>query len=1438
MILFQASGSAVTTSRIAKIALIALLVATSNGLTISSLPKAFAIAATPSVTSPPPTSFVKNFAGQEPGNFVISNFGTEDTLLVSVGLVDPPTGTSFTLPITTRLTAGYGYNFTGNKTQISFTGKQADANSALAAMTVTTGSNNGDVEIRVSASLSTADVYFNPVNGHYYEYVSTPATTDCLAGTSGATCITNIEDAIAPKTLHGAQGYWATITSEQENAFVGNYMDAPNIAIGLSDRETEGTWRWLYGPEKGASTFFNWAENEPNDYTSGEDYVVTNWQEAVGFWNDYGRPEFGDELSYIVEYSADCYSLNSGECVSGTFSSSSQASATVISTVNGWGEATPAEFADDSILSSPKEMYTSSVSCSSLGNCTAVGQFKDADGAYQAFTMTSTNGEWDTARPAQFDDGIQSDFPSAFLEAVSCFSPGNCTAVGVFRDSNEASQAFTMTSTNGVWALARPAQFVDGIQSNPPSAGFNSVSCSSPRNCTAVGKFLNNNAGYEAFTMTSTNGVWDFARPAQFVGGIQNMPPDAGFNSVSCSSPGNCTAVGMFRNRDSDYEAFTMSLANGVWDFARPAQFVDGIQNDSRYGTFNSVSCPSPESCTAVGLFRNSDNSVHEAFTMSLANGVWDFARPAQFVDGIQSDSRYGTFNSVSCASPGNCTAVGKFMDTTGELQAFTMSLANGVWDFARPAEFNAGDRANSPDDGLNSVSCASPGNCTAAGYFLNSIDNKEAFTYTSINGVWGVAEPAEFSDGVQSDSGNSSFSSVSCPTPENCTALGDFPNTEGGREAFTATSVKQTSAPPDEGWGQARPAEFPNGVFGFSEISVSSISCASPGSCTVVGSVRHTIPAFGFHAYTMTSTNGVWAPAQLAKFPNGVENSNASASLYSVSCASPGNCTAVGKFKNSGGTFEAFTMTSTNGVWALARPAVFVNGIQHIYSVTDFRSVSCASPGNCTAVGQFRNSEGPIEAYNYEAFTMTSTNGVWTLARPAVFPADVQAEYPNDDFKSVSCSASGNCTAVGQFKNINNSKEAFTMTSTNGEWTLARPAVFPADVQSENPEARFDSVSCATAGNCTAVGWFNNISDWGEAFTMTSTNGVWALARPAVFPNGTQSEFHEDDFRSVSCPTAGNCTAVGTFITVDNSREAFTMTSTNGVWELARPAVFPNGAQSEFHEDDFRSVSCPTAGNCTAVGTFITVDNSREAFTMTSTNGVWALARPAEFPENIESIATNSQLDSVSCPTAGNCTTVGSFQLVSGGGTTFTLTSTNGVWELARPAEFPNGIQTNPTYAAFTSVSCASPGNCTAAGFFTLASVSAESLFTMSSVDNTISSESTSESATTSTVAPSTTTIAPSTSTIASPIQSKPKIVVQQNKQNVAPATPAESTSTTTTISQGASNATLAPELPTSSESGSVGWWLLGGSSTIGLWWIIVARRRRREDSLTVEGS
>ena len=1119
-------------SRITKSLFIALFVLASSVLTIESSPRASALAATPTVIAPSPITFSKNAAGQEPGDFVIANFGADDSLLVSVGLVDPPTGTSFVLPITTGLTAGYGYSLSGNKTQISFTGKQADANTALAAMTVTTGSNYGKVGIRVSASLLTANVYFNPINGHYYEFVSAPLTTGCKEGVD-ATCITNIEDAITSKTLYGAQGYWVAITSAQENTFIANNMDAPNIAIGLSDRETEGTWRWLHGPEKGLPTFYNWAPDEPNDYNPcedgepncypGEDYVVTNWDGVVGFWNDFGKPHFDNELSYVVEYSTDCYSVSSGECVAGTFSESSQASATVTSTV-GWGLARPAVFQESVLLSSPQEMYTSSVSCSSPGNCTAVGQFKNSISGFEAFTMTSTNDVWSTVRPAVFASGIQSNSPNAFLHSVSCASPGSCTAVGQFMNVNDRTQAFTMTSTNGVWSAAQPAVFASGDLNASPYDALVSVSCAAPGNCTAVGQFLNNSGGSEAFTMTSTN---------------------------------------------------------GVWDTARPAVFASGIQNEVKYGIFNWVSCATPGNCTAVGQFLN-NNGGSEAFTMTSTNGLWDTAQPAVFASGEQHVSRSGIFYSVSCAAPGNCTAVGKFMNIDSELEAFTMSLANGVWDLARPAVFTANRQNTELDDGFNSVSCATPGNCTAVGDFVNSNGFKTAFTYTSVNGVWGNAEPAEFSDGVRSNSGYAGFNSVSCPTPGNCTALGDFSKTEGGRAAFTATSVKQSSTPPEDGWEQAQPAEFPNGLFGYSEIVASSISCASPGNCTVVGGFQHIIYMQGFHAFTMTSTNGVWAPARAALFPDDVQ-ARPDARFSSVSCASPGNCTAVGSFQNSNNGYEAFTMTMTNGAWALARPAVFPSGVQPTYPSASFRSVSCTSPGNCTAVGNYLNSGN-----NQEAFTMTSTNGVWDIARPAVFAEGVQNDSPLAQFNSVSCASPGNCTAVGYFKTLDSSREAFTMTSTNGAWELARPAVFAEGVQPISRIADFNSVSCASPGNCTAVGRFKNMSDASEAFTMTMTNGVWALAQPAVFSPEIQNNFPNAQFNSVSCASPGNCTAAGNFFNKNSNNVAFTMTSTNGVWELARPAVFASGVQSDSSPSTFSSVSCASPGKCTAAGDFV----------------------------------------------------------------------------------------------------------------------------------------------------------------------------------------------------------------------------------------------------------
>jgi len=329
-------------------------------------------ALSPSVTAPAAPTFVSNTSGQDPGDFVIANFSPTDTLLVSIGLVDPPEGTSFSLPVTTGLTPGFGYDFFGSKTQVSFTGVQSDANLALAAMTVGTGSSTDDIVIRVTASVSVANVYYNPINGHYYEYVSSPTDTICYSG-DGATCVTNIERAIEAKMLYGVAGYWATITSPLENSFIANNMEAPEIAIGLSDREIEGVWKWIAGPESGqVASYTSWANDEPNDYDVGEDYVVTNWSEA-GRWNDFGMPSFADELAYVVEYS-------------GSFSEASSATATVTGVV---GMMSPT-FATATTRTASGGPYTFTVTFDVAVSGISNGDFEDAgSGSACSYSVTA-----------------------------------------------------------------------------------------------------------------------------------------------------------------------------------------------------------------------------------------------------------------------------------------------------------------------------------------------------------------------------------------------------------------------------------------------------------------------------------------------------------------------------------------------------------------------------------------------------------------------------------------------------------------------------------------------------------------------------------------------------------------------------------------------------------------------------------------------------------------------------------------------------------------------------------------------------------------------------------------------------------------------------------------------------------------------------------------
>jgi hypothetical protein len=220
-----------------------------------------------SVISPTATSYTQNTSNQIVSGFSVSGFNAASSLLITVGLVNPPAGTTLRFNTTAGVTASTGYAMSSNFTRISFTGTLANVNAVLASLRLNTGSTPGNVYIAVTATENPVGFFYLPTNGHFYRPIS--------AGTS----YTGARAAALNTTFKGQTGYLVTITSPDEDAFIYNNVPQSQIWFALTDEAQEGFWRIDAGPEAGtliktsngqttgniAGQYNNWAGGEPNN---------------------------------------------------------------------------------------------------------------------------------------------------------------------------------------------------------------------------------------------------------------------------------------------------------------------------------------------------------------------------------------------------------------------------------------------------------------------------------------------------------------------------------------------------------------------------------------------------------------------------------------------------------------------------------------------------------------------------------------------------------------------------------------------------------------------------------------------------------------------------------------------------------------------------------------------------------------------------------------------------------------------------------------------------------------------------------------------------------------------------------------------------------------------------------------------------------------------
>jgi hypothetical protein len=251
------------------------------------------------VNAPDPKEFLQSTAGQDASGFSLSGFSATSTLLASISLVNPPSGTTFYLGTTTGLTAASGFTVSGNKTKLVVTGTMASINTALTSLKINTGSVTGDINISVAATINPTGYYYNGTNGHFYRPISTGAT------------YSNAKLLSSQQTFKGQTGYLVTITSADEDAFIFANVPQSSIWFALTDEAVEAQWRIDAGPEAGTliktsngqtagniqGQYNNWAPGEPNN-SGNEDYAVTKWG-GGSQWNDLPN---NFSCAYVVEF--------------------------------------------------------------------------------------------------------------------------------------------------------------------------------------------------------------------------------------------------------------------------------------------------------------------------------------------------------------------------------------------------------------------------------------------------------------------------------------------------------------------------------------------------------------------------------------------------------------------------------------------------------------------------------------------------------------------------------------------------------------------------------------------------------------------------------------------------------------------------------------------------------------------------------------------------------------------------------------------------------------------------------------------------------------------------------------------------------------------------------------------------------------------------------
>ncbi len=749
------------------------------------------------------------------------------------------------------------------------------------------------------------------------------------------------------------------------------------------------------------------------------------------------------------------------------------------------------------------------------------------------------------------------------------------------------------TFSTNVWHVGTTANLGEVKKSD-----LRGMSCVSSSACVSVGEY-ENVYGVTGTVAEQWNGTQWQAQATPAVEGAK----ESYLLGVSCTSSSTCIATGAAVNGEGTKAALAESWNGSAWTVQKTAAI-----KESKGSVLRAVSCSSASACEAVGEYETSAGAWL-ALAESWNGSSWKLKSPT--VTGATSS----TLHSVTCLSSTSCTAVGWYLNSSGN----DVPLGT-LWNGSKWSQQTTAYPTEAKNAFLTGVTCESI--CMAVGWYENTSGKQIALGGILFSSEWilrGAPGPSEASKTV--------FQGVSCAAGTECVATGSYEGSSGGPQAlverWTGSEWEVRTAPAISG---ARTSEL------------QAVSCSSSW-CDAAGSYEGA--EGGPQAVIEGGTSLEWHVASAADLGE-VKKSD----LRSISCVSSSACVAVGEYENVYGVTDTVAEQWNGTQWQVSvTPAV--EGAKESYLL----GVSCTSASACIATGAAVNGEGAKEAL------AESWNGsAWTIQKTAAIK-----ESKGSVLRSVSCSSASACEAVGEYETSAGAWLALAESWNGSSWKLKSPTITGA------LSSTLRGVSCLTEGTwCTAVGWYQNSSGQDVAASESWDGKKWTAQR-VVFPAESKNSF----LNGVSCTGNEKCLAVGWNENNEGTQSTFAQrmlfesytetgewTTEADAWELEPTPQVPGAKADRF--EGLYCVPSPSVStkHCAAVGSQETTEGDKLPLAEGWTAG-WELVYGVPGQWNIEptsapSGASASELQSVWCESATTCDATGAY--ANGEGTPLAL--------------------------------------------------------------------------------------------------------------------------------------------------------------------------------------